>query len=73
MVLVMRIVTADIDNPRRIAGTIIWLKLATGSLKEGVYSRGGDQRHHTLGNTITSVPNQKLGTASIRGENDRAT
>ena len=33
----------------------------------------GDQPHQIDGNTITMVPTQKLGTASIRIEKERAT
>ena len=38
----------------------------------GVYCNGGAQRHQTEGNTITSVPSQKLGIASINSEKERA-
>ena len=69
----MRMVTADIESPRRIAGTIMCERFPSGSSKNGVYSSSGAQRHHTDGNTITSVPNQKPGTASMTRENERAT
>ena len=71
MVRVRRMVTADSDVPRMIAGTIIWLRFCSGSSRNGTYFTSGDQPHQIDGNTITMVPIQKLGTASIRMENER--
>ena len=73
MVRVMRMVTADMERPSRMAGTIMCAKFFNGSSKNGVYSSAGAQRHQTEGNTITSVPSQNPGTASITSEKERAT
>ena len=56
-----------------IAGTIIWRRFWSGASKKRAYSSSGAQRHHTDGNTITSVPSQNPGTASMRIENERVT
>ena len=65
-------VTADSESPSRIAGTIRCVRFAIGSTRNGVYSSSGAQRHQTEGNTMTRVPSQKPGIASITRENDRA-
>ena len=73
MVRVSRMVTADSDVPRMTAGRIIWLRLCSGSWRKGTNFTSGDQPHQIDGNTITMVPIQKLGTASIRMEKERPT
>ena len=73
MVRVSRMVTAESEVPRMIAGRIIWLRLCSGSCLKGMNFTSGDQPHQIEGNTITMVPIQKLGTASIRMENERPT
>ena len=73
MVRVRRMVMAERAQPRMIDGMIIWLRLAHGSLAKGTNWMGGDHPQQIYGKTITIVPSQKLGTASIRMEKERAT
>ena len=74
MVRVSRMVTADSDVPeddRR--QDHLASGCAVGPAGKARTSRSGDQPHQIDGNTITMVPIQKLGTASIRMENERPT
>ena len=54
-----------------IAGRIICDRFCSGSSVKATNLTCGDQPHQIDGNTITMVPIQKLGTASIRIENER--
>ena len=72
MVRVRRMVMADSAAPRMIAGMIICLRFCQRVVAEAhVVRPRGDQPHQIDGKTITMVPSQKLGTASIRIENER--
>jgi hypothetical protein len=55
-----------------IAGMIIWLRFCSGLAPKETNFTSGDQPHQIDGNTMTMVPSQKLGTASIRIEKERA-
>ena len=71
MVRVRRIVMADSAVPRISAGSANCFRFCSGLSVKATKFTCGDQPHQIDGNTITIVPIQKLGTASIRIENER--
>ena len=73
MVRVSRMVTAESAVPRMSAGIDHLAEVLQRILRvNGMNFTSGDQPHQIDGNTITMVPIQKLGTASIRIEKERA-
>ncbi len=62
---------AESPVPRMRAGNIICFRFCTGSSVKATNLTCGDQPHQIDGKTMTMVPIQKLGTASIRIENER--
>ena len=73
MVRVSRMTTAEKALPRISAGIRIWPIWRSGSSVNGVSLTSGDQPHQIDGNTITSVPTQKPGSASARMAKERVT
>ena len=53
------------------AGISICLRFCSGFSVNGTYFTSGDQPHQIDGSTITIVPVQNAGTASIRNESER--